>query len=186
MQGELEDHTDEETMLKILDVRRALKSLNLPPPPGNFFDAGQQLVRKEEFVELAKTLAEMDDAEGEDVDMMDEEAPQIEEKKGKNKGKGRVKATKQDREKAEIDHAFALFTTPIPNTGGFEPHVQAGRRITLSDLRRIARELREDVDESVLKMMLLEANGADGERGVTGGVGRDEFERVMRRAGVFA
>lgn len=54
------------------------------------------------------------------------------------------------------------------------------REITLHDLRRVARELREDVPENVLKDMVREATG-----GGLGGVGMDDFEGVMKRAGVF-
>ncbi|MCJ1381236.1 hypothetical protein MMC17_004345 [Xylographa soralifera] len=56
------------------------------------------------------------------------------------------------------------------------------RRITIADLRRVARELKEEVSEQVLADMILEANGG---RGVKRGVGVREFEGVMRRAGVF-
>ncbi len=54
--------------------------------------------------------------------------------------------------------------------------------ITLAHLRRVARELREEVADDVLRNMILEANGGEG---VTKGVGLEEFENVMRRAGVF-
>ncbi|MCJ1317752.1 hypothetical protein MMC15_003079 [Xylographa vitiligo] len=56
------------------------------------------------------------------------------------------------------------------------------RRITIADLRRVARELKEEVGEQVLADMMSEANGG---RGVQRGVGLREFEGVMRRAGVF-
>ena len=46
-------------------------------------------------------------------------------------------------------------------------------------LKRVARELKEDLDDSVLRDMLREANG--GGRGVS----IEDFEGVMRRAGVF-
>lgn len=82
---------------------------------------------------------------------------------------GRVSGKDEDEVNAEVDEAFALFTK------GEE------RAITLQDLRRVARELREDVPENVLKDMLREATG-----GGLGGVERDEFEGVMRRAGVFS
>lgn len=42
--------------------------------------------------------------------------------------------------------------------------------------------LKEDVDEQLLKDMILEANGG---AGVARGVGVDEFDGVMRRAGVW-
>ena len=54
----------------------------------------------------------------------------------------------------------------------------------MNTLRRVARELKMDgeVGEAVLRDMILEANGGSG---VGAGVGRDQFEGVMRRAGVF-
>lgn len=42
--------------------------------------------------------------------------------------------------------------------------------------------LKEDVDEELLKDMILEANGG---AGVARGVKMDEFDGVMRRAGVW-
>lgn len=68
----------------------------------------------------------------------------------------------------EVQAAFNLFTRGD------------GDAITLAHLRRVARELREDVSDATLRDMIREANG-----GGTG-VGREEFEEVMRRAGVFA
>ncbi|GAB7357879.1 hypothetical protein MBLNU230_g0049t1 [Neophaeotheca triangularis] len=69
---------------------------------------------------------------------------------------------------AEVEKAFRLFTA------GQE------RDITIADLRRVARSLREDVPEAVLRDMLREATG-----GGTGAVGLEDFEGVMKRAGVF-
>jgi Ca2+-binding EF-hand superfamily protein len=68
----------------------------------------------------------------------------------------------------EVVKAYHLFTKG------------AEREITLNDLRRVARELREDVPDNVLKDMIREATG-----GGLGGVGMEDFEGVMRRAGVF-
>jgi hypothetical protein len=49
----------------------------------------------------------------------------------------------------------------------------------------VAKELKEDVPDDVLKDMIREANGGvKGKGRDTGGVGVDEFESVMRRAGV--
>ena len=183
---ELEEHPDDANgLIKVLDVRRALKSLSLPPPPADFFDEGQHFLSFDNFKELADTMRELggEDEEGNAMDVEDEGTARSE---GKGKGKARAKPSKQERDQAEIDHAFALFTTQIPTSGKFEPGPQEGKRITLADLKRVARELREDVDESVLKMMMQEANGAEGNAAIISGVGRDEFEAVMKRAGVFA
>ncbi|KAK5113739.1 hypothetical protein LTR85_010756 [Meristemomyces frigidus] len=68
----------------------------------------------------------------------------------------------------EVAKAYKLFTK------------NEDREITLHDLRRVARELREEVPDNVLKDMIREATG-----GGLGGVGREEFEGVMKRAGVL-
>ena len=72
--------------------------------------------------------------------------------------------------RAEVVAAFKLFT-----------HKGSGP-ITMSHLRRVARELREEVDDKFLADMINEANGGEG---AGKGVGLDEFESVMRRAGMF-
>lgn len=72
---------------------------------------------------------------------------------------------------AEVDDAYQLFTR-----GSNGP-------ISLSHLRRIARELKEDsVDDELLKDMILEANGG---AGLSSGVTLEQFHDVMTRAGVF-
>jgi hypothetical protein len=54
--------------------------------------------------------------------------------------------------------------------------------LTLGHLKRVAMTLKQDVEEDLLRDMILEANyGA----GIGKGVGRREFEEVMRRAGVW-
>ncbi|KAH8812055.1 ef-hand superfamily Ca2+-modulated protein [Xylogone sp. PMI_703] len=75
----------------------------------------------------------------------------------------------------EVDEAFRLFTTV--GAGGAEEE-----KITLASLKRVARALREDVEEDLLRDMILEANGGVG---VARGVNKEEFEGVMRRAGVW-
>ncbi len=59
---------------------------------------------------------------------------------------------------------------------------EGGEVITMQTLKRVAKVLKEDVDEKVLRDMILEANGGSG---VRKGVGREEFGEVMRRAGVL-
>lgn len=80
----------------------------------------------------------------------------------------------RDAENAEeISAGYQLFTHGSPGP------------ITLGHLRRIAKELREDVPDEVLRDMILEANG--GVRGTgkdVGGVTLEEFESVMKRAGL--
>lgn len=76
-----------------------------------------------------------------------------------------------DAKAAEVETAYQLFTR-----GSEGP-------ISLSHLRRIARELKEDsVDDNLLKDMILEANGG---AGLTSGVTLEQFQDVMIRAGVF-
>ena len=78
----------------------------------------------------------------------------------------------------EVEAAFRLFVNGDRAIGGGD------EKITLGTLRRVARELKMEgqVGEGVLKDMILEANGG---AGIGAGVGRGEFEGVMRRAGVF-
>jgi Ca2+-binding EF-hand superfamily protein len=71
----------------------------------------------------------------------------------------------------EVQIAYKLFTH-----GGPGP-------ITLAHLRRVAKELREEVPDEVLKDMLREANGG-AKTGHVGGVGLEEFESIMKRAGM--
>ncbi|KAI0123014.1 ef-hand superfamily Ca2+-modulated protein [Xylariales sp. AK1849] len=72
---------------------------------------------------------------------------------------------------AEVDEAFRLFTG-----------VEGIETLTLAHLKRVAMTLKQDVDEALLKDMILEANGG---AGVSKGVGKGEFEQVMRRAGAW-
>lgn len=71
---------------------------------------------------------------------------------------------------AQLVEAFRLFTNS-----------QEGP-ITLAHLRRVAAVLKEEVDDEILKDMILEANGG---AGVARGVKMDEFDGVMRSAGVW-
>lgn len=75
-----------------------------------------------------------------------------------------------DAHRAELDEAFHLFTN-----GQDGP-------ITLAHLRRVAAVLKEEVDDDLLKDMILEANGG---AGVARGVEVDEFDNVMKSAGVW-
>jgi hydroxyacylglutathione hydrolase len=70
----------------------------------------------------------------------------------------------------EVEQGYLLFTN---GTDG---------PITLASLKRVAKMLKEDVEEEVLRDMILEANGG---AGIGKGVGREEFTEVMKRAGVW-
>lgn len=73
----------------------------------------------------------------------------------------------------EVSAGYQLFTH-----GGPGP-------ITLGHLRRIAKELREDIPDEVLRDMILEANGGVRGKGKdVGAVSLEEFASVMKRAGV--
>ena len=71
---------------------------------------------------------------------------------------------------SELDEAYALFT-----------HGSEGP-ITMAHLRRVAALLKEEVGDELLRDMVLEANGGVG---VEMGVEKDDFDDVMRRAGVW-
>merc|ERR1712000_497807 len=75
-----------------------------------------------------------------------------------------------DAHREAVEEAFRLFTN---NQDG---------PITLPMLKRVAAVLKEEVDEEVLKDMILEANGGGG---VARGVQIDEFDGVMKAAGVW-
>jgi len=123
------------------------------------------------FVALARTLRESagtigragDDDDDDENDGDDDDDDDDGEEEGRDDDAAAALAR-------EVDDAFSLFTR--------------GARITLADLRRAARELREEaaMDDATLRLMVEEATG---EPGGASGVGRDEFEGVMRRAGVF-
>ncbi|KAI1284531.1 hypothetical protein F5Y07DRAFT_6444 [Xylaria sp. FL0933] len=89
---------------------------------------------------------------------------------------------------AEVDEAFRLFTgagSSSSSGGGSGSGLGGGdgdEILTLAHLKRIAMTLKQDVDEALLRDMILEANGG---AGVGRGVSRSEFEEVMRRAGVW-
>jgi Ca2+-binding EF-hand superfamily protein len=84
--------------------------------------------------------------------------------------------SKTDETKAEeIETAFKLFH-PGQGASG-EAQV-----IRLQDLRAVAKVLKEDVSDDVLRAMILEANGG---KGVGSGVNMEDFQAVLTRAGVF-
>lgn len=82
----------------------------------------------------------------------------------------KLRSRTDDSISAEVEHAFRLFTR-----GSEGP-------ITLSHLRRVARDLKEDVSDELLGDMIREANGGEG---ISKGVTVDQFRSVMERAGAF-
>lgn len=162
-------------IISAADTQRALKALGLPKAPpdilsafeededdGEDEDAPPSGLRAAQFADLARTMAELKAAQT--------PLPRAGTDPAGESG---------DEMTREIDHAFALFTHNIPLPEAEVLRGEAERNITLADLRRVAGMLREDVDDTVLRGMLEEAGGE------AGGVGRREFEGVMRRAGVF-
>lgn len=85
----------------------------------------------------------------------------------------RTNEAEDEKRRNEIQEAFALFTN-----GHSGP-------INLRDLRRVAKTLKQDVSDDVLRDMLSEANGDRKNGGWQNGVTIEEFESVMTRAGLF-
>lgn len=86
---------------------------------------------------------------------------------------GDFQADEREAMSEQLSEAFALFTRQDVSAGGGV--------IRLDHLRRVAKELREDVPDATLRDMIKEANGGS-ESGV---VTMDQFQSVMQRAGVF-
>ena len=83
----------------------------------------------------------------------------------------KINSRSEESKDEEVSDAFRLFTR---GTDG---------PITVHHLRRIAKELKEEVGDEMLRNMILEANGG---AGVSKGVGIEDFQGVMTRAGVFS
>ena len=81
-----------------------------------------------------------------------------------------IKNRSPDAVSQEVETAFKLFTR-----GGGGP-------ITVEHLRMVARQMKEDVPDDLLRDMVQEANGG---AGAGKGVRLEEFQDVMKRAGVF-
>jgi Ca2+-binding EF-hand superfamily protein len=78
----------------------------------------------------------------------------------------------EDSRAQEVQQSYNLFTR-----SGDGP-------ITMAHLRRVAKTIREEVDDQTLKEMIMEANGT-GKDGWKNGVTIEEFEAVLQRAGVY-
>ena len=81
----------------------------------------------------------------------------------------------------EVEEAFSLFSAGGAGARTGEDS-EGSAVITMAQLRRVAATIKEEVGDDVLRDMILEANGG---AGVGKGVTRDQFESVMRRAGVW-
>ncbi|KAF2838045.1 EF-hand, partial [Patellaria atrata CBS 101060] len=152
-------------VLRREDVRRCLIALGYPPPPSEIGEMLDTLDPTEtgyipyppflSYAALQFNHAERQASGSPEGSVYDEDE--------------RVDARQRHRTQ-EVKQAYELFAR------GTGP-------ITLAHLKRVARELREEVAEEVLRDMLREANGSQGQ-GDGGTVGVEEFEAVMRRAGV--
>lgn len=157
------DHEDsKEGVLRKDDVRRCLISLNLAPEKSEvpsilatIDPLNTGFVEFVPFLSYAAIAMHSKEA-GSDEDMEDED----------DNYRGESNAE-------EVSAGYQLFTH-----GGPGP-------ITLGHLRRVAKELREDVPDEVLRDMILEANGGVRGKGKDiGTVSLEEFESVMKRAGL--
>ena len=84
--------------------------------------------------------------------------------------------------RAEVDEAFRLFAGAGVGASDSSSADDTTATLTLAHLKRVAMTLKQDVDEALLRDMILEANGG---AGVGRGVSRAEFDQVMRRAGTW-
>ncbi|KAF2646125.1 EF-hand [Massarina eburnea CBS 473.64] len=155
-----------EGVLRRDDVRRCLISLNIPPSKSELPEILSTIdpvrtgfVEFSPFISYAAIALNTQEDDADSVSASDE--------------------YEYDHESnaQEVQAAYHLFT-----------HGSAGP-ITLAHLRRVAKELKEDVPDSVLKDMMLEANGGVKGKGKgkgrdVGSVGIEEFESVMKRAGL--
>ena len=82
----------------------------------------------------------------------------------------RMNSQSDESKMEEVKEAYRLFTR-----GSDGP-------INIQHLRRVAKDLKENISDEILRNMILEANGG---AGVNRGVGMDDFYAVMVRAGVF-
>lgn len=83
---------------------------------------------------------------------------------------------------AHVREAFALFTRDQSVLDLDDDNdTQQQHVISIQHLRRVAKELREEIPDATIRDMIKEANGGKSNGVVT----VDEFEDVMRRAGVF-
>ncbi|TLD27350.1 hypothetical protein PspLS_05333 [Pyricularia sp. CBS 133598] len=153
---------EKEGVIPIDDVRRAMIALDIPPK-----DAAEQA----EFVSI--------------LDPDDEGFAQYPSFVAICALKMHARHRTSDAHVQQVDDAFALFTTRRSDNDDSNLSLLGNSEsvITMAHLRRVASMLNDDdVDDDLLRDMILEANGG---AGVGRGVNRHEFEAVMRRAGVW-
>ncbi|KAF1847211.1 EF-hand [Cucurbitaria berberidis CBS 394.84] len=155
------DHEDsKEGVLRKDDVRRCLISLNLPPS-------------KSDVSSILSTIDPLDTGFVEFIPFLSYAAIAMHTKEQGSDEEDEYEEFREESNAEEVSAAYRLFTH-----GGTGP-------ITLAHLKRVAKELREDVPDDVLKDMILEANGGvKGKGRDVGGVSLEDFESVMKRAGL--
>ncbi|CAO2655414.1 Nn.00g104780.m01.CDS01 [Neocucurbitaria sp. VM-36] len=155
------DHEDsKEGVLRRDDVRRCLISLNLPPD-------------KSEVPSILSTIDPLDTGFVAFIPFLSYAAIAMHSKEHGSEDDDEDDEYREESNAEEVSAAYKLFTH-----GGTGP-------ITLAHLRRVAKELREEVPDDVLKDMILEANGGvKGKGRDVGGVSLQDFESVMKRAGL--
>ncbi|KAJ2906640.1 calmodulin [Zalerion maritima] len=195
---------EKEGAMPISDVRRAMIALNIPPTPSELAEFISILDPEDEgFAVYASFLAicalkyhqRTEDEDQEEHDREVDEAFSLfltppaqnsglkrhASSSGLSGGDGGVGAR-------EGSTSFVRGDSWVSNASSTAAAAAAGRSgereksITVANLKRIATILKEDVDEQLLRDMILEANGGVG---VGRGVKKEEFEVVMRKAGVW-
>ncbi|KAF2279982.1 EF-hand superfamily Ca2+-modulated protein [Westerdykella ornata] len=163
------DHADgREGVLRRDDVRRCLIALDLPP-------------QRSELASILSTIDPLNTGYVPFIPFLSYAAIAMHAKESDSEGdydddEGDDKVHDEDYHNhagvEELHAAYKLFTHGTPGP------------ITLAHLRRVAKELREEVSDEVLKDMIREANGSAKGASHIGGVSLEEFEGVMRRAGM--
>ncbi|KAG9191379.1 guanosine-diphosphatase [Alternaria panax] len=150
------EHKDpKDGVLKKSDVRRCLISLNLTPD-------------KSEMSSILSTIDPLNTGYVEFVPFLSYAAIAIHSKEHGSDGDEEDDEHQAESNAEEVSAAYHLFT-----------HGARGP-ITLGHLRRVAKELREDVPDDVLKDMILEANGGvKGQSKDVGGVSLEDFETQL-------
>ncbi|KAK2602795.1 hypothetical protein N8I77_009301 [Diaporthe amygdali] len=149
---------EKEGVIPIDDVRRAMIALDIPPKD------------KDELAEFIEVLDPEDEGFANYPSFVAICALKL-----------HARDQTSDAHAHEVDEAFSLFTGGGTATGE-DGGASQSSVITVAHLKRVAAVLKEEVDDDLLRDMILEANGG---AGVGKGVKKSEFDNVMRRAGVW-
>ncbi|KAK4113724.1 hypothetical protein N656DRAFT_595537 [Canariomyces notabilis] len=160
---------EKEGVIPIGDVRRAMIALGIPP------------TSKSQLAEFTAVLDPEDEGFATYPSFFAICALQMH---------ARNASLSEEAHRQELDEAFGLFVggnqPHPPSSSSSSGHGSADPVITLAHLKRVAALLKQGEEEGVtdelLRDMILEANGG---AGVAAGVRKEEFDLVMRRAGVW-